>query len=108
MARQENKTTPKIFGGVLYCDERGFSVGSEEWWQWLSRASVTTFYFESNLGTFSTFTARIESRSNSLYWYAFRKHQGKLYKAYLGRTENLTLAKLYQVAEQLDKKIGAV
>jgi LuxR family maltose regulon positive regulatory protein len=105
MPRQENKTTPKIMGGVLYNDDGAFSVGSEEWWFWLSHASVTTFYMESNLGTF---TARIETRNGSFYWYAFRKHQNKLYKAYIGKTDDLTLARLTQVAEQLDKKISAV
>ena len=105
MARRESKTTPKIHGGVLYNDSGSFSVGSKEWWTWISQDSVTTFYVESNTGTY---TARIEPRSGSFYWYAFRKHQGKLYKVYIGRTEDLTLGLLLRTCQELNNKIRTV
>ncbi len=102
MPRAENKTTPKVLGGVLYAETVSFSVGSQDWWAWLERPDTTLFYVETNAGTF---TARREPRRNvpfnRTYWYAYRRQRSKLHKRYLGRSEELTLARLADVARQL-------
>lgn len=74
-------------------------VGSGEWYLFLVEGR--TFYYESNLGTF---TARKEARPGGRYWYAWRKHKGHLYKSYLGPSGELNLARLNEVAQVLDQK----
>lgn len=101
MSRRENRTMPKVLSGVLYHEADGFVIGGAQWQEWL--ATHLSFYYESNLGTF---TARRELRSGSWYWYAFRRVDKKLYKAYLGGFTDLTLDRLNQVAEQLAVKAG--
>jgi predicted ATPase/DNA-binding CsgD family transcriptional regulator len=70
-------------------------VGSDVWYTWLSSESARSFTFRSQLGTF---TARRERKRNGWYWYIYRKHQGKLHKAYLGRAKELSLERLTSVA----------
>jgi len=42
-----------------------------------------------------------------LFWYAFRRYRKRLYKAYLGRSADLTSSRLLKVAQQLAEKAGA-
>lgn len=102
MARKEHKTTPKLVWQTLYTDSAAVVLESPLWFDWLS--SNATFYLESQEGTF---TARREVRGGAAFWYAFRRHRNKLYKAYLGRTADLTYARLLAVARQLAEKAGA-
>jgi LuxR family maltose regulon positive regulatory protein len=96
MPRRENKTMPKVESGYLYADTGSLAVDSPEWLSWLE--GHTSFYFESPVGTF---TARKELRSGGWYWYAFRRHRGKLSKLYLGRSVELTSSRLVAGAEAL-------
>ena len=48
-----------------------------------------------------------ELRGGGAFWYAFRRHRNKLYKVYLGRSADLTHARLLAVAQQLAEKAGA-
>jgi LuxR family maltose regulon positive regulatory protein len=102
MARREHKTTPKIIGPVLYTLTVAISLDSPAWFEWLDHNS--TFYLESTSGTF---TARRERRSACFFWYAFRRYRKKLYKVYLGRSPDLTSARLAKVAQRLADKVGA-
>src|SRR5258708_22376636 len=70
------------------------SVGSDAWYTWLTSESGRSFTFRSQLGTF---TARRERKRNGWYWYIYRKQQGKLNKAYLGRAKELSLERLTSV-----------
>src|SRR6266487_6573990 len=71
--------------------------GSREWFDWLR--SVSSFTFG---GRHAQVTVRQESRSGgSAYWYAYRRTGGKTTKKYLGRTSDLSLAHLEEVALQL-------
>ncbi len=93
------RSTPLVEDGVLRFQLENeadhITVDSLEWWRWLERDSVTTFHFKHAEGNF---TARREQKSGSSYWYAYRKRQGHLAKVYLGKTEELLLAHLEQVA----------
>jgi hypothetical protein len=100
MARKEHKTTPKVVWQTLYTDSAAVPLESPAWFDWL--AHNTTFYFEWPDGTF---TARRELRGSVVFWYAFRRHRSKLYKAYVGRTVDLTHARLLAVAEHLAEKV---
>src|SRR6266581_4557689 len=71
--------------------------GSREWFDWLT--SVSSFTFGDR---HAQVTVRQESRSGgSAYWYAYRRTGVKTTKKYLGRTGDLSLAHLEEVALEL-------
>src|SRR2546425_4216389 len=71
--------------------------GSVEWFSWLS--STPSFTFSGKLGQL---TVRQEARGGAgTYWYAYRRYGDKMLKRYLGRTADLTPARLEEVALQL-------
>jgi LuxR family maltose regulon positive regulatory protein len=72
-------------------------VGSPAWYAWLTDA--TSFAFRSDHGTF---TAHKERRGHAReYWKAYRRRAGRLYRAYLGKSVELTLERLNAVAADL-------
>ena len=93
---------PVLKEGVLWTGEAltaGASPlvhGSAHWHEWLG--CHNQFQFEGSGGHFS---ARRENRKGSDYWYAYRRRNGILHKAYLGRGADLTLARLEEVAANL-------
>src|SRR5260370_22582080 len=71
--------------------------GAQAWFAWLD--SVPSFTFQGQQGQL---TARKESRQwGEGYWYAYRRVGPKLTKKYLGRTADLTLARLEEAATLL-------
>lgn len=70
-------------------------VESAEWWKILQKDTFRIFHYESDQGRF---TARREKKCDKNYWYAYRVQQGKLIKAYLGKTANLTNKRLLDIA----------
>lgn len=96
------RTTPHIAHGLLIYrigdQEQRVRVGSPEWMQWLADEAHCIFRFIHPLGNFS---ARRERRHDSSYWYAYSRRGGLLQKVYLGRTQELTLARLQQVTQLL-------
>src|SRR6266480_3096429 len=71
--------------------------GSREWFDWLRSVSSFTF-----AGQHAQVTVRQESRpGGSAYWYAYRRSGVKASKKYLGRSSDLSLAHLEEVALQL-------
>ncbi len=85
--------------GFLKNGSESFQIGSNLWFKWLSNAKK--FSFKCNSGGF---VAQHETRRNRSYWYAYKRRDKKLYKAYLGKTEELTLARLQQVGSFLQGK----
>ncbi len=77
--------------------QRALSVApdSHAWFDWL--ASIPSFTFS---GQHGQLTLRQETRSGGTYWYAYRRVGKKMAKRYLGRTIELTPARLEQVAAQ--------
>ena len=75
------------------------AVGSAEWLDWLEAAGAHSFRYESDLGVF---TAIKEKRRGRPVWYAHRRQAGHLKRVYLGRSENLTAAKLAETARKLN------
>jgi len=102
MPRKEHYSTPTIIGRFLYTESAAVPLDTSAWFAWLELRS--TFYFDAPLGSF---TARCEQRANALFWYAFRRYRKQLYKAYLGRSSDLTSARLLSVAQHLADKCGA-
>lgn len=77
-------------------DAAPVSAGTPAWFAWLGEARSFTFS-----GAHGTFTARHESRSAGQFWYAYRRQDGRLRKAYLGRTADLSLDRLEHAAQAL-------
>ena len=97
---------PSVIDGYLFLhDQAGcaasIQVGSHMWYSWLADKRNTSFSFRNYPGGF---TARHERQRNGWYWYAYRKHKGKTYKAYLGKYEQLTQERLNVVAIELTRK----
>ena len=94
---------PSVHGGTLYqftedtAPPGGISLDSTAWYNWLDQHSTFLFRLP-----FVHFTARKEKRAGGLYWYAYRRSQGKLRTAYLGKTRELTFDRLSAVAAALD------
>ncbi|MEI7848056.1 MAG: LuxR C-terminal-related transcriptional regulator [Chloroflexota bacterium] len=74
-------------------------VGSGEWFSWLSQHSQFLFH-----GKNGHFSAQSELRCSRPYWYAYRRRAGKLFKLYLGKSEELTLDRLEQISIALAGK----
>jgi LuxR family transcriptional regulator, maltose regulon positive regulatory protein len=94
------RSTPRVEGGALLGLEGqagAIVVGTPAWYAWLEQA--TTFAFSAEQGSF---TARKERSGRSgWYWKAYRKHQGTLHRAYLGKSADLTLDRLTAIASEL-------
>jgi LuxR family maltose regulon positive regulatory protein len=87
-----------VQGTVEFAGKR-FEVDSPRGLMWLE--SVTSFRYES-AGTNKPYTARKESGKGGDYWYGYRKVAGKLHKKYIGKSAELSTAKLEEIAEALN------
>ncbi|QBD77731.1 hypothetical protein EPA93_17725 [Ktedonosporobacter rubrisoli] len=68
---------------------------SQAWREWLD--TISSFAFHSRCGM--RYTVRKEAvQQNGSYWYGYRSWQGRTSKRYLGRTSDLTLARLEEIA----------
>jgi predicted ATPase/DNA-binding CsgD family transcriptional regulator len=94
---------PSVHGGTLYqftgdtAPPGGITLDSSAWYNWLDQHSTFLFRLP-----FVHFTARKEKRAGGWYWYAYRRSQGKLRTAYLGKTRELTFDRLSAAATALD------
>src|SRR5260370_24647168 len=96
--------TPSIIQGemlVYQQDEQPAQlvVGTSSWYSWLEASS--TFTFRSEHGTFTARKERAGNKRGRSYWRAYRKRNGKLHRAYLGKSDELTLERLKAVAAVL-------
>src|SRR5947209_3626084 len=98
---------PLVYGDYLLLLHTGgknpssIRVGSDAWYVWLANEQNKSLSFRNDLGTF---IARRERLRNGAYWYAYRRNKGSFRKAYLGRTEKLTLERLNAVAAALNRQ----
>jgi len=72
-------------------------IGTPAWYTWLT--DTTTFSFESSDGKFTARKERVQRGGE--YWKAYRRSHGKLLHSYLGKSEDLTLTRLTEVARLL-------
>lgn len=70
-------------------------VGSPTWYAWLSDTRNQSFALHTTHGQI---TMRQEQKRNGWYWYAYRKRDGKLHKVYAGKANDLSPARLDQIA----------
>jgi len=71
---------------------------------WLEQ--IASFSFHSRRGMHYTVRKQRVQRGNS-YWYAYRRLHGRIVKRYLGRTADLTLARLEEIARLLESTSGS-
>ncbi|HLZ62405.1 MAG TPA: hypothetical protein VKR06_36125, partial [Ktedonosporobacter sp.] len=71
------------------------SVGESAWEEWLN--TVSSFAFEDREGVHYTIRKERLQRGGA-YWYAYRSIQGRTKKRYLGRSADLTIARLEEVS----------
>ena len=89
------RATPGVQQGLLKTHDgaREIAVDTPDWFAWLAEHRVFRFAAPSE-----SFTARRERRAAGWYWYAYRRQHGSLRSTYLGKTEDLTLARLNEAA----------
>jgi hypothetical protein len=75
------------------------AVGSDCWFDWVRVND--SFRFESGFAGQDSFTARKHERHAGEFWYAYRKVDGKLKNAYLGKGERLTIDRMLEIASKL-------
>ncbi len=93
--------TPTVAAGMLHVPHEAIiiDIGSAAWYAWLSDETHRSFHFTHPSGDF---TARKERKQRGQwYWIAYRQVHGKLYKAYLGKSETLSEDHLCAVAQTL-------
>ncbi len=88
---------PSVKGERLYRSETErdpIVVGTPAWYDWLEQH--TAFTFVDAAGTFTARKSMLRTRGS--YWKAYYRHQGKLYRIYLGHSHALTLERLQAAA----------
>ncbi len=96
--------TPLAAAGVLHepMGAADIDLDSPAWYAWLAEETHRSFHFAHPSGGF---TARKESKQRGkTYWVAYRQVHSKLYKAYLGKSEQLTEARLDSASEALSRR----
>jgi LuxR family maltose regulon positive regulatory protein len=93
-----SRGTQTVQNGVLSQDKTPFAdspiaIGTTAWYSWLECHG--SFRFACPEGTF---TARKERRADNWYWYAYRRQQGRLHTVYIGKSEDLTVTRLTEIA----------
>ncbi|QBD76340.1 hypothetical protein EPA93_10105 [Ktedonosporobacter rubrisoli] len=69
---------------------------------WLKEISSFSFYCRSGV----QYTVRKEKmQRGSVYWYGYRRLEGRIVKRYIGKTADLTLARLEEVASSFANKV---
>ncbi|MBA2286329.1 MAG: hypothetical protein H0W02_12675 [Ktedonobacteraceae bacterium] len=77
-------------------------VGTPEWDSWLAHA--TTFVVLDELGTFTVSKERAGNKRGEWYWRASCRCNGVRHRTYLGKAENITRARLHEVAKLLTQR----
>ena len=80
--------------GLDGANEQSIRGEDEKWFTWLS--ALSSFAFR---GQHGNLTLRKEARANGEgYWYAYRSQHQQTFKRYVGRTADLTIARLEEIA----------
>jgi chromosome segregation ATPase len=80
-------------------DGKVFELDSCKGSAWLE--SIGSFRYEPT-GANKPYTVRQEAKKGGDYWYGYRKVAGKLHKKYIGKSSELSTAKLEEIAEALN------
>lgn len=93
-------STPKVQSDTLLYQQNGLQhilkVGTPEWYAWLDYN--LSFAFSNEYGSFTARKEPAGNRRGGEYWKAYRTHNRKLHRVYLGKSEALTLERLNEIA----------
>ena len=99
------RRTPQILDGYLLyftgTEWRHHAVGSTAWFAWLDQPTHRLFTYDG-----LAVRREVPKGKRQGFWYAYRKHQGRLAKLYLGKSDALTLAHLAAAAQHMRQKTG--
>ncbi|MBA2288303.1 MAG: AAA family ATPase, partial [Ktedonobacteraceae bacterium] len=94
---------PIVRGTTLIYQQQGkpqaLELGTAAWERWLLDA--TSFVVEHEHGSFTVSRERAGNQRGGWYWRAYRMYRGTRQRVYVGKTEDLTLARLYEVGTLL-------
>ena len=94
--------TPWVrYGQVITATGQRIRLDTAAWFAWLP--TVASFCYSSPHTTWRL-TVRREKRRQQSYWYGYSKIHAKLHNVYLGKTEQLTQARLEQACLDLVHK----
>jgi hypothetical protein len=100
-----NRGTPWIADGILHIVEDSVEatlhVDSDAWFSWLAEAA--RFYVKHPIGNF--FCRKELRKRGGPYWSAYRRYRGRVYRAHVGRDEDVTSARLDAIAARLAQQI---
>jgi len=80
-------------------DGKVFELDSPKGSAWVE--AIGSFRYEPT-GANKPYTVRQETKKGGDYWYGYRKVAGKLHKKYIGKSSELSTAKLEEIAEALN------
>ncbi|MEG4109885.1 hypothetical protein [Microcoleus sp. S13_C5] len=93
-------TIPSVMHGLIEVDGgKVFELDSPKGATWLE--SIGSFRFEP-VSDNKPYTVRKEAGKGGDYWYGYRKQNGKLHKKYIGKSSELSTAKLEEISEALN------
>jgi chromosome segregation ATPase len=93
-------TIPLVVQGLVETEDgEVFGLDTCKGLAWLE---VNDSFRYERIGAKKGYTARKETKMGGDYWYGYRKVAGKLHKRYIGKTAELSIAKLDEIAEVLD------
>jgi LuxR family transcriptional regulator, maltose regulon positive regulatory protein len=88
-------------GRVVTPDGRTIHIDTQVWFAWLDQ--ITCFGYSTSQH-WLRLTVRREKRRRQHYWYAYSKINGKLHNVYLGKSDQLTHARLEQACQQIRRQ----
>ena len=91
---------PTVIAGTIQLDSgKVIEFESPSGLKWLD--TINSFRFEPSSPTHA-YTVRKEPKKGGDYWYGYRKVAGKLHKRYIGKSPELSIARLEDIAEALN------
>jgi DNA-binding SARP family transcriptional activator len=98
---------PTVIDNQLQATEPGrepIVVGASEWFAWLDHPQTRSFSYQTADGAV---TVRRERKRQQWYWYAYSSRHHTLHKVYLGKTAELSAARLAEAAARLSRSAAA-
>ena len=97
------RNTPWVRQGrVVVATGQHIRLDTPAWFAWLE--TIPSFCYNCN-NPLWRLTIRREKRRHQTYWYGYAKTDAKLHNVYLGKTAQLTQARLEQACHQLAHKV---
>lgn len=97
--------TPVVRNQLLWLPDtttQPIRLDTAAWWAWLE--TTHSFNYLAPRSHYPL-TLRKEKRRHRWYWYAYLKVDSKLHNAYVGRSADVTTARLQQVSQTLLEKV---